>query len=131
MDTAAPDFGGIIQGAYGNGYRNGFRILDYLNAPLAQINFGDNIPVSVAGMPLVLNGWTHLVLTYDHVRIRLHQDGQLVAERPETRDINWAYQANDLTIGLAQWYFQGLIDQVLVFDTALTASQVQQLYQKR
>jgi hypothetical protein len=131
MDTAAPDFGGTIQGAYGNGYRNGFRILDYLNTPLAQINFGDNIPVSVAGMPLVLNGWTHLVLTYDHVRIRLYQNGQPVAEQPETRDINWAYQANDLTIGLAQWYFQGLIDQVLVFDTALTASQVQQLYQKR
>jgi hypothetical protein len=125
-DTTS-SYGGIIQGAYGDGYHNGFRILDYGNGPVAQISFGDTKPISIIGTVFTLNEWTHLVFTYDHAKIRLYQNGQLVVERPETRNINWAYIASDLSIGLAQWHFNGLIDKVMIFGCALTTKQVQQL----
>ena len=127
-DTSAPNYGGIIQGAYGNGYHNGFRILDYLNRPCAQISFGDAEPRGITGTTFALNEWSHVVVTYDHTKMRLYQNGQLVVERLETRNINWAATASDLSIGLAQWYFNGLIDKVMIFGSALTAQQVQQLY---
>jgi len=129
-DTSS-SYGGIIQGAYGNGYSSGFRILDYKNKPLAQINFGDAAPARIMGAPFTLNEWTHIVLTYDHIKIKLYQNGQLVIEMPETRNINWSASASDLRIGLAQWYFNGMIDKIMIFDSVLTAQQVQQLYGDR
>jgi hypothetical protein len=129
-DTSS-SYGGIIQGAYGNGYRNGFRILDYRNSPLAQINFGNARPISIIGSAFAANEWSHVVVTYDHRKIRLYQNGKLVVESPETRNINWESSASDLSIGLAQWYFNGLIDKVMIFGSALTAQQVRQLYRDR
>jgi peptidoglycan/xylan/chitin deacetylase (PgdA/CDA1 family) len=128
-DTTSPGYGGIIQGAYGNGYSSGFRILDYNNAPLAQINFGDSSPVRILGQPFVQNDWCHLVLTYDHISIKLYQNGLLVTEIPQTRDIFWDPQYDiDFYIGWAQWFFAGIIDQVLFFDYPLTDLEIQQLY---
>ena len=71
------------------------------------------------------------MLTYDHAKIRLYQNAQLVVERPETRNINWESNASELSIGLAQLYFNGLIDKVMVFGLALTAQQIQPIYNSR
>ena len=121
--------GGIIQGADGNGYNTGFRILDYNNKPLAQINFGDSEPIRILGEPFIQDEWFHIVLTYDHENIKLYENAELVAEKPETRDINWS-DDNDLNlyIGWAQWYFTGIIDKAMLFDFALNAQDVQELY---
>jgi hypothetical protein len=120
--------GGIIQGAYGNGYSKGFRVLDYQNKPLGQINFGDSAPIWISGNPFVLGEWTHMVLTYDHQKIRLYQNGGLVREISETRNINWNVTASDLTIGLAQWYFKGVVDKVQMYNYALSSQEIGQLY---
>jgi hypothetical protein len=106
-DTTSPNYGGIIQGAYGNGYGAGFRILDYNNRPLAQMNFGDSGPIQILGNPFVQGVWCHIALTYDHGEIRLYQDGVLVREMPETRNITWSATSSNLSIGLAQWYCRG------------------------
>ena len=130
-DTSSPNYGGIILGPNGYGYSDCFRILDYQNKPLGQINFGDADPVWILGLPFTTNEWSHIVLTYDHAKIRLYQNGQMVVEKPETRNINWATFNSSLTIGRAQWYFNGMIDKVMIFGSALTAQQVQQLYNNR
>jgi hypothetical protein len=130
QDTSV-NYGGIIQGPNGNGTQNGFRILDYRNKTLAQMNFGDASPVWISGLPFTLNEWAHIVVTYDHVKIRLYQNGQLAIEIPETRNINWTAALSDLSIGRAQWYFKGLIDKVQIFGFALTAQQIQLLYNSR
>jgi peptidoglycan/xylan/chitin deacetylase (PgdA/CDA1 family) len=127
VDTSS-SYGGILQGAYGNGYNNGFRILDFQNKPLIQINFGDASPLWVLGSSLTQNEWSHIVFTYDHETIDLYQNGVLVTSVPETKDINWAATGSNLYIGFSQWYFQGGVDEVRVFDTALTPDQIAQLY---
>ncbi|MBI5589792.1 MAG: VCBS repeat-containing protein [Deltaproteobacteria bacterium] len=129
-DTSS-SYGGIIQGAYGNGYSKGFRLLDYQNKPLGQINFGDAGPVWILGKAFVLGQWTHMVLTYDHQKISLYQNGVLVNAISETRNINWNTSASNLTIGLAQWYFKGLIDDVLMYNRALSSQEVGQLYAEK
>ena len=129
-DTSS-SYGGIIQGAYGNGYSKGFRVLDYQNKPLGQINFGDAEPISILGNTFVQGEWTHMVLTYDHQKIRLYQNGGLVSEISETRNINWDVNASNLTIGLAQWYFKGMIDKVQMCNYALSSQEVGQLYAEK
>ncbi|MGD9975582.1 MAG: LamG-like jellyroll fold domain-containing protein [Desulfatirhabdiaceae bacterium] len=126
-DTST-SYRGIIQGAYGNGYSKGFRVLDYQNKPMVQINFGDAAPVAVSGKAFVLNQWTHVAFSYDHQKIKLYQNGVLTGELSATRNINWDATASNLTIGLAQWYFKGLIDRVQLFDRALSSQEIGQLY---
>ncbi len=128
VDTGS-SYGGIIQGAYGNGYHNGFRIVDYKNQPLLQINFGDSAPTWILGGTFAQNEWTHIAFTYNHETIDLYQNGLLVSSTPETRNINWATAGDDLLIGFSQWYFQGGIDDLRIFDTALTPEQIVQLHE--
>ncbi len=129
-DTSS-SYGGIIQGAYGNGYSQGFMVLDYQNKPLGQINFGDAEPVRILGNSFEQDGWTHIVLTYDHQKIRLYQNGGFVSEVPETRNINWDVNASNLTIGLAQWYFKGIIDKVKMYNYAVSSQEIGQLYAEK
>jgi len=131
MSDTVTSYGGIIQGAYGGGYSSGFRVLDWHNMPLGQINFGDADPIAIAGNSFVQGKWTHMVLTYDHEKIRLYQDGGLVNEISETRDINWNVNASDLTIGLAQWNFVGMIDKVQMYNYALSSQDIGQLYAEK
>jgi len=129
--TTSPNYGGIIKGAYGNGYSTGFRMLDYNNQPLAQMNFGDSGPKRILGNPFVQGAWCHLALTYDHAKIRLYQNGVLVREVAETRNIKWNTTPSSLTIGLAQWYLKGVIDKVKIYDYALSSQQIGQLYNEK
>ncbi len=73
-----------------------------------------------------LNTWTHVALTFDGNQLRLHVNGTQVA----TRGANGTIQtvANPLWIGGNQpygEYFQGLIDEVRVYNRALTATDIQ------
>jgi uncharacterized repeat protein (TIGR02543 family) len=131
IDTTSPNYEGIIQGAYGGGYSTGFRVLDYNNQPLAQVNFGNAEPIRILGNPFVLGAWCHLVLTYDHAKIRLYQDGVLVREIAETRNINWNTTPSDFRVGFAQWYFKGAIDKVKIYSYALNSQEIAQLYAER
>ena len=127
MKDPSSAYGGIIKGPYGDGYNKGFRILDYSNKPLLQINFGDSSPIRILGTLFKEGYWCHIVFTYDHQNIKLYQNGKLIQTIPETRNINWDTYNVDLYIGLAQWYFKGAIDNVIMYNYALSLSQAQQL----
>jgi concanavalin A-like lectin/glucanase superfamily protein/BACON domain-containing protein len=69
--------------------------------------------------------WTHLATTYDGSQVRLYLNGRLVASAPQKGPL--AVGSGPLHIGgteLGQW-FDGLIDEVRVYDRALTAGEVQ------
>jgi len=73
---------------------------------------------------LAANTWTHLAATYDRVTLRLYVNGLQVASRAMTTAI--ATSANNLNIGANSYgeYFTGLIDEVRVYNRALTASEI-------
>jgi chitodextrinase len=75
---------------------------------------------------LPLNTWTHIAQTFDGTTVRLFVNGAQVASTPlsgSIQDMN-----NPLEIGsdhIFGQYFQGLIDDVRVYNIALTQSQIQ------
>ena len=75
---------------------------------------------------LPTNTWTHLAVSYDRVTLRLYINGVQAASTPYTGAI--ATSANPLQIGgdsIYGQYFQGLIDEVRVYNRALTPAEIQ------
>src|SRR6185503_2964227 len=83
--------------------------------------------VTVSGdTALTRNAWTHLAATYDGSSLRLYVNGVQVAS--VSRSNSLATSTSPLEIGggaLFGQYFAGRIDEVRIYDVALTAAQVQ------
>ena len=92
-----------------------------------SVAFSDGTSAVLAwggGQP-VLHQWYYIVGTYDGANVNIYVDGVLKASSPEVKTI----RANGRTISIgsdngAQKFFQGLIDEVTIWTTALTPQQV-------
>lgn len=80
--------------------------------------------------PISLNKWTHVVGTYDGAKLSLYLNGKLVNSFAVTGRIN--YNHGSLYIGgdTTNANFKGLIDEVCIYERALTAAEVLSNYQK-
>lgn len=80
------------------------------------------------GSPLVLDQWQHVAATYDGAVMQIYLNGTLVASQNTT--INFSSPNNNLTIGA--WaggngsVFDGMIDEVRVWNVARTSTQIQE-----
>lgn len=123
--TTTEDWDGIMQGVDGSGYNSGWRILDIDNKLCLQVNFGDADPRYIIGYVLSSDTFYHVAFVYNHQYLRLYQNGNAVGTHlAETRDINWSKSATDLYIGFAQFYFNGAIDEVRIWNVARTQEQI-------
>ena len=87
---------------------------------------GGSYAHSYATAILTVGRWTHLALTYDGANLRFYVDGALTGATPTTGSI--ASSATALTIGSDPFYgqyYNGLIDEIRIYSTALTQAQVQ------
>jgi glucose/arabinose dehydrogenase len=85
---------------------------------------GDRNTRGTAQLPV--NAWSHLAATYDGAVLRLFVNGVQVSTRATTGAM--AASSGPLRIGgNAVWpeWFQGLIDEVRVYDRALSAAEIQ------
>lgn len=82
--------------------------------------------------------WVHAAGTYDGKKAILYKNGEPVAETAVTGDLNHEDRKgrfvingnyNSLNGGLAEWII-GIIDEVLIFDTALSATELKNYMQK-
>jgi PKD repeat protein len=79
-----------------------------------------------APTPVPLNAWTHLAATYDGAAVTLYVNGAQAGQQPAAGAI--ASGTGPLRIGgNAIWpeWFQGLIDEVRIYNRALTPSEIQ------
>ncbi|MDP3298129.1 MAG: LamG-like jellyroll fold domain-containing protein, partial [Thermodesulfovibrionia bacterium] len=78
---------------------------------------------------LAVNQWTHIVWNYNGTENKVYQNGQLLTTIAYTGGV--PASNTDLTIGASpsEDYFKGLIDEVAIYNRALTASEIQQHYQ--
>ncbi len=113
------------------------------NGPFQLQTFGDKLEgwiyngiwTNVQGIiPLTANEWHHVSMVYDGVAMKLYVDG--VFDKSVSKSGNLAGggcfnigRVNDGTcdVGAAQ-YFDGTIDDVRVYNTALTDSEIDKLY---
>ena len=84
---------------------------------------GERTARSSAALPL--NSWTHLASTYDDATLRLYVNGVQAASLAQTGSV--ATSTGSLRIGgnnvWPEW-FSGLIDEVRVYNRALTPSEI-------
>ena len=88
-------------------------------------------PAAASATGLALNSWHHLVATYDGSNIKIYIDGALDVSAPYTATT--PTNTNPFTIGGAfeggsPSFFQGLMDEVSVYNRALTAGEVEAIY---
>jgi hypothetical protein len=84
-------------------------------------------------MPVPFGRWTHLAGTYDGQEIRLYVDGVLAAVTAAAGNLTQCNQKTTLgsRASFDQHFFPGLLDEVAVFDRALSPSEVQALAEAR
>jgi len=78
---------------------------------------------------LALNEWTHLAATFDGTAMRMYVNGGLVDSQPQTAPLSPT--TGTLQIGADGYpgeFFEGRIDDVRIYNRALSASEVRQLY---
>ena len=76
-----------------------------------------------------LNEWTHLVLVWNSSGTMLYFNGNFQAQNTVAPR---AFSQTGINIGRytqAQFYFNGLIDEVRIYNRALSAAEIQQIYQ--
>jgi len=105
----------LYEAAAGEGY------LTYAWQPHWNWDGGTSFPVNVGE-------WYHAVIVYNHINQYVYKNGQLVYSRAQTGDIGT--NTNALGIGArkasgdASSFFHGLIDEVRVYNRALSAEEV-------
>jgi len=92
----------------------------------------DNVQSPVAGPGIWDGNWHHVVGTYDQTRVRLYVDGaEIGTGTPTTHSINYNVNGtHDLLVGGLENIlgFPGQIDEVSVYDRALNAAEIQDIY---
>jgi hypothetical protein len=110
--------GGLSYGLYGNSSSN---------RPSAHVHIGASELDTRGTAQLPLNTWSHLAATYNGANLLLYVNGTLVATRPTTGTL--AVGSGPLRIGgnsfASDEFFTGLIDEVRVYNRALTAGEIQ------
>jgi len=87
---------------------------------------GGTFGTTYGTVALAANTWMHLAMTYDRTTLRLYVNGVRVSSLTSTGAI--ASSTNPLQIGgdrLYGQFFQGMIDEVRVYNVALTQAQIQ------
>jgi large repetitive protein len=96
------------------------------NAPPAiYANTGATEVSALGSNLLTLNVWTHLAGTYDGTTVRLYVNGSLISSKPLSG--NLVSSTSPLRIGgNSIWgeYFSGLIDDVRIYNRALSNSEI-------
>jgi VCBS repeat-containing protein len=108
--------GGLSYGLYTSG--DGTRPSGYVAAP-SDINV-------IGATSLSTTSWTHVAMTYDGVTLRLFVNGSQVTSRALSTPITTSTGALRIG-GNSVWgeYFQGRIDDVRIYNRALTATEIQ------
>ncbi len=114
----------IVKETFGGAVYNLYASEDVIQ-PVSSFNDGQ-YRIITGPDPLPENQWTHLVATYDGLIQRLYVNGVEVAKQSRKSLINAS--SGELRIGgNSIWgeFFKGLIDEVRIYNRALTNTEVQ------
>jgi hypothetical protein len=88
---------------------------------------------SISGPPLPLDSWSHVAMSCEAGAKRLYVDGAEVASTSKSL----LFDSTPLQIGADQedgviiQYFRGRLDELQIYDRALSPAEIQQIYQLR
>lgn len=117
---------GLFQyGSIANGRM--FGLITSGNAPGRLYFFGHNRDLA-GNTALAVDTWYHAAVTYDGTNVTLYLNGQPDGSR--ALELNTVLDASGLTIGTrpGSSYWQGRLDEVMLFDRALSADEIESIY---
>jgi hypothetical protein len=133
-----PAYGGIISKVGGSGGNNGYQFALVGNNTLAVAQFNGagqawptNVVSATLANPVPVNQWSHLAATYDQQTLRLYLNGALIASQAvgpltiATSSSRFRISGDDNN----NVRFKGLMDEVAVFNRALSDVEVSGLAQ--
>jgi hypothetical protein len=92
---------------------------------------GTQVTISSTSV-LPLNQWRHVAATYDGGTVRLYINGALEASAPHSGPVRHNPSTTavgcKITGGACNYPFRGLVDEVEIFDRALTQGEIKALY---
>ena len=120
--NAAGDYFGIAIGDDGSGYNK--ELYTYCPSPDASLNTNQTVTA---------NAWHHVVLTYSGTSIKVYYDGNTTPIQTRTvTSLSLPSSGNGIFIGHYKYngshHFRGSLDQIRVFDQAISSNQVSDLY---
>ena len=120
---------GLVNYSYYLATTNNGRIL-FLVSPTGSAS-ADGTIATTDTVPT--NQWSLVVATYDGTALRIYLNGSLVAERPYSGGIfpggsNVGIGAIPVSRATFAWPFAGLIDEVSLYNRALSESEIQAIY---
>jgi hypothetical protein len=105
--------------------------------PQARLNIGggrDNMFVVEARSPLRINNWNHLAISYDGDSLRFFLNGKPAGERrigrkrvPGHEGLAFGRRQDNWSDG---YHFRGGVDEIRLYDRALTPAEIHERYQK-
>jgi len=111
---------------------SGFGFLWYnsrMRAYIKTTNMAANAWQNNAGITIPTGKWSHIAGTYDGSSVKFYLNGVLKSTTIATGTISWNFQPEDFRIGVfhdsdENFYFDGYIDEVRVWNTALSAETI-------
>lgn len=124
--TALGDWRTAVLKETSNGLAYALYANNNASRPEGYVNLGDIDRSANGTTAMALNAWTHVAMTFDGSNIRLYVNGVLVRTRAFAGSIVTSAEALRIG-GNAIWgeWFAGLIDDVRVYNRALTLAEVQ------
>ena len=112
------------------------RRLDFIveTSQLKVFEWNDNVQATKSG--LSLSGWQYIAFTQDGSGVDIYLNGEIQSLTTNTLGGRWfnysePYEPNTFRIGsLLTSYFDGLIDEVRIYDRALTEQGISDLYEQ-
>ena len=123
--------GGIVSRSSGSGWNDQRMVLALRSDKqiIGVLADGKSELVSAFGT-MAPRAWTHVAMTWDGKRMTLYRDGKIVAGKPQTLTpmvsglplrIGWSQ-------GLGNQFLKGMIDDVRIYDRALSPKEVQVIH---
>jgi hypothetical protein len=106
-----------------------FKWRDSGNQPFWRVrdNSSNNHDVTLSSIPS-FNQWFHTAMTYDGTTMKVYLNGALNGSTQFSGTIEQSTQSLRLGQGIGNEYFPGKIDDVRIYNRALSATEVKQLY---
>jgi hypothetical protein len=124
---ADPTYNGIV-GWGGRGTNNTFALAIQNSGRPSFAAFGNDFVPTSGITPATLNAWNHIVAVLNGKSITLYMNGQSVSgtlvNTPAITSINLRIGCLDL----AGRYFNGIIDEVRIYNRVLTATEISDIY---
>lgn len=102
----------------------------------AGVNWGFRVDPSddesVANSELISGNWYHLTVTYDGATVRFYLNGVADGTDSQTLALGTSHPVKIARgIGSAQNHFNGIIDEVMIYNRVLSGEEVEELYESQ